>query len=215
MGVADLLHRVEDSSLSRIVAYASGVSILRESVGDSQATERRYLLPIAPIAANVVISKQTLIPLSANPPIDTQMLRKKTGYILAQAITRISREEQLPHTSIDESSPRRALEKAGHFLLHFRIFGGIIPRYGRFIFETFDPEETVPEFSSRESEVVTPEELEADGFRAFVFTLSIAVNAFAEGSGAVFEGEKVLMDLTGCDAAEGQPGRELSAEVFT
>lgn len=143
------------------------------------------------------------------------MLRKKTGYILPQPITRISREEQLPHTSIDESSTCRALEKSGYFLLHFRILGGIVPRYGRFIFETFNPEETIPEFSSREPEVVTPEELEADRFRAFIFTLSIAVNAFAEWSGAVFEGEEVLMDLAGCNAAEGEPGRELGAEVFT
>ena len=39
--------------------------------------------------------------------------------------------------------------------------------------------------------------------------------AFAEAGGAIFEGDEVGVDLAGCDAAQCEPGGELSAEVCT
>ena len=41
------------------------------------------------------------------------------------------------------------------------------------------------------------------------------MRTFAEVSGAVFEGEEVGVDLPRRDAAEGEPGGELGAEVGT
>ncbi len=39
------------------------------------------------------------------------------------------------------------------------------------------------------------------------------MGTFGEGSSAIFEGKKVFMDLPRRDAAEGEPGGELGAEV--
>ncbi len=40
------------------------------------------------------------------------------------------------------------------------------------------------------------------------------MGTFAEVGGAVFEGEEVFVDLPRRDAAEGEPGGELGAEVW-
>lgn len=144
--VEPLLNRVESPRLPRIIPNTS------------------IILPIAPIAANIIICQQGLVPFGAEAPVDAQVLREEGGDVLAQPVGRVAREEELAHAGVDEAVARRAFEEAPHGVLRRRVAGGgVFPGFGGVVFKAGDLEEARAEFAGYEAEVVPPEELEADG----------------------------------------------------
>ena len=196
--VERLLHGVEHPCFARIIAY-SGI-----------------VLPVAPIATDIVVDEQALVPLSADAPIDAEVFGKEAGDILSQSIGGVAREEELAHTGIDEAIPRPTLEKTLHGGLGFGVFRrGKFPRIIVVGLEAGDAEEAVPKLTRCETEVVPPEKLEAHGGGTFIFAFGVTRYTFSKVSGAVLEGEEVGVDLASRDAAQCEPGGKLGAEVFT
>lgn len=66
--VERLLDRVEHPSLPGVVAYASVV------------------LPIAPVAAKVIIDQQAFVPFRADAPVDTEVFGEEAGDVLPETI---------------------------------------------------------------------------------------------------------------------------------
>ena len=104
-----LLHGIENSGLPGIVAHPGVV------------------LPVAPIAAQIVIEEHALVPFGADPPVDTEVLGQEGSNVLAQSIAGVSGQEQLSHTGVDESRAGRSLEETTDLALDFSILLRMFP----------------------------------------------------------------------------------------
>lgn len=141
-----LLDRIERARLPRIIAHTG------------------IILPITPVAADVVVGQQALVPLGADAPVDAQVLGQEGGHVLAQPVRGVARQEELAHAGVDEAVARGAFEEAPHCVLGGGVVGGgVFPGLGGVVLEAGDVEEGGAEFAGGEAEVVAPEELEADG----------------------------------------------------
>lgn len=69
------------------------------------------------------------------------------------------------------------------------------------------------EFSRAQPHVISPEELEADGGGALVLASAVPLHALVLVGPPVFKVNQPPVDLTGGDAAEGQPRGEFCAKV--
>lgn len=192
-----LLHGIEDPRLPRVVPNAG------------------IVLPVSPVAAQVVIAQHGLVPLGPYAPIDAQVLRQKGRHVLPEPVARVPSQKKLPHARIDEACPCRALQKTSDLALQLFVPVWILPGNRTVGLEAFNTEQAGAELARGEPEVVAPEQFESDSGRALVLAFPVAMDALAKFSRAVFELEQVFMDLSGGDAPKSKPSREFRAEIET
>ena len=132
---------------------------------------------------------------------------KETGqrrtHNLSRSITRIPRQEQLPHTRIDHSRPRRTLLEPPHCISRALVLIRILPTDVP-IPEPFQSEQPGSKLPRTESHVISPKELKADSGGALIFAFAKALGAFTKlWVPSVLEVEEVEVDLASGDTAEG------------
>ena len=140
------------------------------------------------------------------------MLGEEGGDVLARPVGGVAGEEEFAHGCVDEARAGRAAEEAPDRFLRF-LLPRPFPAVGRIVAEALDAKQPVAELAGAQTHVVAPQQLEAHGGGAGVFALGVTLGVAAEGRGAVFEVQQVLVGLAGGDAAEGEPGGEFGAEV--
>lgn len=174
--VLRLLENVEKPEAPRIVADASGV------------------VPVAPVAAHVVVDQQGLEPLCAHVPVDAQIFGQEAGHVLAAAIGHEARGGQLSHIGVHEGKARFAarpqLEARPVFFP--RDLDALEPRC---------PKDLVAVLETDKAEIVAPQQLKDQPVGGVV------------GGAIVFVGEHLVVDVAGGETAEGQPRRELGGIV--
>ncbi len=141
------------------------------------------------------------------------MFRQERCHVLAEPVAGVSRQEQFAHARVDESGPGRPLEEAVDLLLRISVFVRIFPRVRGLVLEPLDPEQARPEFPGGQSEVVAPEQLEADGGRPLVFPGAVPGHAPAHVRPGLLEIHQVSMDLPSRHAAQRQPRGQFGAVV--
>jgi hypothetical protein len=127
----------------------------------------------------------------------------------------------LSQTRVNEAHPRGAVHETLDLGLDLVAreavegVGGTAPSCFVFIFETADEEELGSEFAGAEAHVISPEELEADGLRAFIQPLAVAFDVGPIWIGTVFETEEGIVNLARGDAALDEVGGKLGGEIKT
>lgn len=186
-----LLHPHLDIPSQRIIIEALLDGIERPGLPGIVA-HARIVLPVAPVAVDVVVAQQALVPLRADAPVDAQVLGQEGGHVLAQPVGRVAREEELAHAGVDEAVARGAFEEAPHRVLGRGVVGPRgFPRRAGVVLEAGGVEEGGAELAAGEAEVVAPEELEPDGGGALFGEAGVSgggTGTYIEWSGWEFGG---------------------------
>lgn len=157
-----LLHGIENSGFPRVVA------------------DTCVVLPIAPIAAKVVITEHALVPFCADAPVNAEVFGQERCDILAQSIAGVSGKKQLSHTGVDESRACRSLQESTDLVLDFFIPSGMLPRKRGIDFKASELEKARTKFAGCKTKVVTPKEFEPDSRGAAVLPLTITLHALSQ-----------------------------------
>lgn len=145
------------------------------------------------------------------------MLGEEGGDVLARAVGRVARQEEFALGGVDEARACGSVEETGEGRMECGVgvsVVGILPADRGVVLEPRFAKEPGAKLTRTQSHVIAPKELEADGCGATVFTFRVARDALPGiFVVAVFEGEKLGVDLAGGDAAEGEPSGEFCAKV--
>lgn len=117
-----LLDGIEEARFAGVVPHAGGV------------------LPVAPVAAEVVVDEEALVPLRAEAPVEAKVFREVRCHVLAESVAGVAGEEEFAHAGVDEACACCAFEEAGEFVLGVGVLLGVGPRGGGVFFEAADAE---------------------------------------------------------------------------
>lgn len=72
-----------------------------------------HVLPIAPVAARVIVDEQVLEPTGAHSPIKTEIMHQIARHILPTPVTHPAGGGQFTHVRVDEGLPGAAFAPSG------------------------------------------------------------------------------------------------------
>ncbi len=117
-GLVDVLQVLESAKLGYPAADISTLLVVLESLADGiedapvaswVVADTGDVLPVPPVGADIIVDEQHLVPLGTEAPVNIEVLRHETGYVLACTVRRVARVEKLALGGVDQAHPRSAI----------------------------------------------------------------------------------------------------------